>query len=61
MIRLIEQYLYEHGFEDIARELQTKSHVQMEDTSVQDFRQAVMNGEYGIARSLLSQFTSLTE
>lgn len=61
MLRLIEQYLCEHGYSDVAFELQEKSQVHMEDQCVKDFRSAVLNGQFTIARSLLSRFPSLTE
>lgn len=54
MLRLISQYLHDHNYSAIAKELENNSNVKMEDESVYDFKQAVLSGNYTAARSLVS-------
>lgn len=55
MLRLVQQYLHEHGHEDLGRELSLRTKVRMEEEVVNDFRQAVLGGEYKRARELATR------
>eukprot|EP00347_Sterkiella_histriomuscorum_P016334 403353588 len=46
MLRLIEQYLYNQGYQQIAKQLEDQSNVKMEDESVNQFKQKILQGEY---------------
>jgi|LauGreDrversion4_2_1035121.scaffolds.fasta_scaffold526097_1 hypothetical protein len=52
MLRLVQQYLTEKGHDDLSKKLSKRTKVQMEEQVVNDFRQAVINGEFGRAREL---------
>ena len=44
--------MQERGHEDLAKELSLRTKVRMEEEVVNDFRQAVLNGDYKRAREL---------
>ena len=47
--------MQERGHEDLAKELSLRTKVRMEEEVVNDFRQAVLNGDYKRARELASR------
>lgn len=53
MLRLIQQYLHDHGFSSVAQDLEAKSGVHMEDRTMLDFRECIANGLYNEAREIL--------
>ena len=55
MLRLIQQYLSDHGYHSVAQDLQQKSGILMEDTSMQAFRSCVIKGSFQQARDILKQ------
>eukprot|EP00347_Sterkiella_histriomuscorum_P006141 403353910 len=55
MLRLIEQYLYNQGYQQIAKQLEDQSNVKMEDESVNQFKQKILQGEYFPQKSMGDQ------
>jgi hypothetical protein len=55
MLRLVQQYLSEQGHEDLAKELSLRTKVRMEEEVVNDFRTAIMSGDYKRARELAAR------
>lgn len=54
MLRLIQQYLHAHGYSSVAKSLESQSNIKMEEEIVNDFREAVISGNYNAARQLVS-------
>ena len=46
MLRLIQQYLVQHGYNQVAHELELASSVRMEQCQVTQFRDAVLAGNF---------------
>ena len=55
IMRMIQQYLQDKGYADIASQLEHQSNVRMEEASVLSFRQSILDGDFHDVPSLVSQ------
>ncbi|KAI8341837.1 WD40-repeat-containing domain protein [Chlamydoabsidia padenii] len=53
-IRLIMQSLQDLGYSDVVQQLEEGTGIQVESATVQEFRQAILTGDYTLAENLLS-------
>ncbi|KAI8099426.1 WD40-repeat-containing domain protein [Halteromyces radiatus] len=57
LVRLIMQSLQDLGYQNVAQQLQKEAEIELESKTVQDFRQAILSGQFPLAEELLSTLT----